>query len=163
MNIFYDTEFIELGPGSPLTLLSIGMVREDGAELYYALKGVPTWSANDFVREYVLPHLGSVLTPRSVVIHQVSAFLKEAGPDIALWGFFPSYDHVLLAQLFGTMADMPAWLPQRTNDIAQEYKLHHPRKRYPAHDGQEHNALDDARWTKAAYDHLELGKKKDQA
>lgn len=38
MKVFYDWEFLERGPDHPIVPVSIGMVREDGAE-YYAVNG----------------------------------------------------------------------------------------------------------------------------
>lgn len=38
MRVFYDTEFLERGPDHPIVPVSIGMVREDGAD-YYAVNG----------------------------------------------------------------------------------------------------------------------------
>jgi hypothetical protein len=52
---FFDTEFIE--DGRTIELLSIGMVAEDGRELYRENSEAPISLANDFVKEHVFPHL----------------------------------------------------------------------------------------------------------
>jgi hypothetical protein len=50
MKIFHDWEFLELGPEDPVRPLSVGMVREDGAELYLVVKDLPT------VRDVLVHH-----------------------------------------------------------------------------------------------------------
>jgi hypothetical protein len=57
LKYFLDTEFIESGPGAPIWLLSIGIVAEDGRELYYVNSDAPLADANDWVKVHVLPHL----------------------------------------------------------------------------------------------------------
>lgn len=57
MRIYYDTEFLE--DGSTIELISIGMVREDGAE-YYAVASDAPWDrikGNDWLVRNVVPHL----------------------------------------------------------------------------------------------------------
>jgi 3' exoribonuclease, RNase T-like len=56
-NIFIDTEFIETGRDSPVRLLSIGMVDEQGVS-YYAEAHETAWChAGEWVRKNVLPQL----------------------------------------------------------------------------------------------------------
>lgn len=66
------------------------------------------------------------------------------------WGYFPSYDWVLLCQLFGPMVDLPACFPHRPNDIAQLMRWFRvPKSVLPAMPTT-HNALDNARWNRDA-------------
>jgi hypothetical protein len=55
MKYFYDCEFIE--DGKTIDLISIGVVREDGAELYLESNEFDPDKASDWVRQNVFPHL----------------------------------------------------------------------------------------------------------
>lgn len=77
----------------------------------------------------------------------------EATPEPALWAWYGAYDHVVYAQLFGKMIDLPKGFPMWTNDLKQEVeRLDNPQ--LAKQDGAEHNALADARWVKQAYESL---------
>jgi hypothetical protein len=58
MRYWFDTEFVERGPDYPITLVSIGIVAEDGRE-YYAQSwyGISAAIHHEWVRENVVPHL----------------------------------------------------------------------------------------------------------
>ena len=56
MKIWLDTEFID--NGKTIELLSVGMVREDGAEYYAVCSDTDQSKACDWVKVNVLPHLG---------------------------------------------------------------------------------------------------------
>ena len=59
MKYFIDTEFIERGHEFPVTLLSIGIVAEDGREFYMESLTADHSTASDWVKDNVLPHLGA--------------------------------------------------------------------------------------------------------
>ncbi len=174
MKIFYDTEFIE--DGKTIALISIGMVAEDGRELYAIVDDEETITRaveRDWLRENVIPHLpiqvlppGGLMpgenwdydtdhddwhriVPRGDVADKVRAFI-QATPDAELWAWYGAYDHVALCQLFGAMVDLPEGVPMWTNDLKQEVtRLGNPT--LAKQDGGEHNALADARWVRDAY------------
>ncbi|MFV8141996.1 3'-5' exoribonuclease domain-containing protein [Mycolicibacterium senegalense] len=89
---------------------------------------------------------------RDFLLHNIAPSGSRGGrPTYAredlpqLWAYFGAYDHVVLAQLFGTMADYPALIPMWTHDLMQLIEpLDDFRK--PAQTGAVHNALADARW-----------------
>ena len=87
--------------------------------------------------------------PRSMIRDKVRAFvLSRADPQ--LWAWYGAYDHVALAQLFGSMVDLPNGIPMWTNDLKQEcVRLGNPRM--PAQPENAHNALADAAWLAAAH------------
>nr|WP_234899948.1 3'-5' exoribonuclease [Streptomyces filamentosus] len=61
-----------------------------------------------------------------------------------MWAWYGAYDHVVLAQLFGRMIDLPTGIPMWTNDIQQEcQRLGNPQM--PEQPAGIHNALADAR------------------
>jgi hypothetical protein len=182
VRIFYDTEFIERGPDLPIQLVSIGMVREDGQELYRinADMSLPTIYRMDWLRKNVLPHLPvkvegeaggqailvwdaehpdyAKVKPRQDIRDDVYDFVigglaTEPVPDPELWAYYGAYDHVVLTQLFGSMAELPLGFPMMTMDLVQ------PMAGMDVTDipgiaiqqGNEHHALDDARWTRDVY------------
>lgn len=161
--VYYDTEFIE--DGRTIDLISIGMVREDGGELYFINDdaGVMRRAVeHDWLRENVLPSLPVTckrhplswnwdrkhpdyprVVPRKIIRAAVAGFIR-AVPDPQLWADYGAYDHVVLAQLFGRMIDLPQGVPMWTNDLRQEWtRLGCPS--LPAQESGEHNALADAR------------------
>ncbi|MFI6495935.1 hypothetical protein [Nonomuraea typhae] len=170
--IWYDTEFYE--DGSTINLISIGMVAEDGRELYLINQDL-RWTGftdNDFLRDEVAPHLpitpyrlgsGFIwdtghpdftrVMPKCDIAREVEHFILST-PRPSLWAYYSSYDHVALAQLFGRMVDMPKGIPWRTNDIAQEReRLGDPE--LPKMTSGEHHALADARWNRQADEFLQ--------
>lgn len=186
MKIFYDTEFIE--DGSTIDLISIGMVAEDGRELYLVNDEIDGDPLNERIRshnwlmENVVVHLpltrrydGSLsidmpgspnvfprrlghfgldlsdnrIVPRRFIRNAVREFI-QATPDAELWAWYGAYDHVVLAQLFGRMIDLPDGVPMWTNDLKQEVaRLGNPD--LPKQEGDLHNALADARWVRDMY------------
>lgn len=188
MKIDYDTEFLELGPAHPIRLISIGMVRDDGRELYMVNRAVHDdgWlhqaiCEHDWIMQNVVPHLPLQSTwgggPSIIQRHghfradfeldtsdpavktaeeirdAVAGFVLSA-PDPELWAYYAAYDHVVLAQLFGVMANLPAGFPMHTHDLKQEVvRLGGPK--LPQMTGAAHNALDDARWVRESRLYLE--------
>lgn len=161
-HIWYDTEFHERGPAHPIDLISIGMIREDGEELYLVNGEMDFYAAwrHDWLRENVMEQLPLARDPdgimeddgldfdhpavvsRANIASQVSDFLKV--PRLKLWAWYGAYDHVVLAQLFGRMIDLPGHVPMFTHDLKQEAtRLHAPE--LPSQPAGEHNALADAR------------------
>lgn len=140
MRIWFDTEFVE--DGKTIDLLSIGMVREDGAVYYAEPLEADLSKAGEWVRANVLPHLSGDKTPRAEIARQIVEFVGDA-PEF--WAYFASYDWVALCQLYGTMMDLPPGWPMYVRDVKQVIgdgvKLHI----------NEHNALADAVALKAAH------------
>jgi hypothetical protein len=88
---------------------------------------------------------------RALIAEEVREFLLAKGP-IELWAHYAAYDHVVLAQLFGRMIDLPTGVPMHTMDIIQVAKLAGVGLPYQA--AGRHNALEDARHNKVMYDAL---------
>lgn len=154
MRIFYDCEFLE--DGSTIDLISIGMVREDGAELYL-VNSDADWDriyADEWLLANVMPSLGLAKddTRKADLAEQVRAFVTEGlgkGETAELWGWYSSYDHVVLCQLYGRMIDLPKGFPMFTRDLRQLTE-----SRYlPKQKEGKHNALADARWLAEAWKH----------
>lgn len=157
MRFWYDTEFYE--DGERIHLISFAIVAEDGSELY--------WENADFdwgivpedhwLQGNVRPHLDNFLfgVPKSEITYQVKRFIQyKSLSNNELWGYYADYDHVVLAQLFGRMVDMPEGIPWYTLDIKQEaHRLGNPE--LPKQTSTEHHALADARWNKEAWQFLQ--------
>jgi hypothetical protein len=168
---FFDTEFIE--DGKTIDLLSIGIVAEDCRELYLCNQDAKLDRASEWVIWNVYPHLSvkhavrwywttphidvdnrptpsSVVVPHYEIRDRVRSFLGEK-PEI--WGYFADYDWVVFCQLFGCMIDLPKGWPMYCRDVKQLCdSIGNPK--LPEQSSTEHHALNDARWTKQAYEFL---------
>lgn len=151
MRFFIDTEFIEAGRFRPIELLSIGIVCEDGRELYLEHRDAVISDANQWVRDNVLPHLKGPRLPIAAIAERIRQFVGIGKPEF--WGYYADYDWVVFAQIFGTMMDLPKGWPMYCRDIKQladslgDHEL-------PKQNSVEHNALNDAHWNRIAYDYL---------
>ena len=153
---FIDTEFIESGPNYPITLLSLGIVCEDGAAVYYVNKDADLSRANEWVKQNVLPYLElDNNLDFTASLQEIASYVKDfCGDTPEFWGYYSDYDWVVFCQIFGTMMDLPDKWPMYCNDIKQFCtSLGSPK--LPDQNEREHNALNDARWNKLAYDFLE--------
>lgn len=172
MKYWFDTEFIE--DGKTIDLLSIGIVAEDGRELYQCNQDAKLDRADEWVIWNVYPHLPvkhsanwywnarkidvdnraestSVVVPHYEIKERVRRFIGDNKPEF--WAYYADYDWVVLCQLFGRMIDLPKGWPMYCRDVKQLCdSLGNPA--LPKQDSAEHHALHDARWTKQAYDFL---------
>jgi len=151
MKYFYDTEFIE--DGKTIDLVSIGIVAEDGRTYYAVSKEFDAQKADEWVNENVLkklPEENEFYKSRQQIKEEIVSFIGEDKPEF--WAYYADYDHVVLCQLFGRMIDLPKNFPFYTRDIKQLCdSLGNPK--LPEQEN-EHNALDDAKWNKQAYEFL---------
>ena len=173
MRIFYDTEFLE--DGHTIELISIGMVAEDGREYYAVSRcltnrGWRGWKLRRRLRQHtwlmenVIPHLPQphgdwrlhmpqdwlfnyfdpAVKKRKRIAREVAEFIK-ATPDPQLWAWYGAYDHVVLAQLFGPMIDLPQVVGPHRHALRQEAERLGAAKTLPKQPDGVHNALADAR------------------
>lgn len=149
MRIWFDTEFIE--DGSTIDLISIGLVREDGKELYLESDAVNWRNASQWVLDHVHPHLTGHQTSRAEIAERV---LEFAGESPVFWAYYADYDWVALCQLYGKMIDLPKGWPMYCRDLKQEIDTFCPDKRFPGPD-DEHHALADAHWTYNVWRHVQ--------
>ena len=153
---FYDTEFIE-APGRPVELISIGVVTDAGEEYYACSTAFSEADAGDWVRRNVIPQLPSPAhsawrAPERIAA-EVQELLTREGTEPQTWAWYGAYDHVVLAQLYGTMSEMPALLPRWTRDLRQLWE-HLGRPRIPKQRAGKHDALADARHNRKVYEAL---------
>jgi len=157
--IWFDTEFIE--DGQTIDLISIGMVRSDGATYYAETDQWIPGKASQWVKDNVLVHLkgGDCIKPRDVIAREIVEF---AGEKPEFWAYYADYDWVALCQLFGTMMQLPDGWPKFCRDIKQKcVDLGNPQ--LPAQSGVEHHALADALWNKKAWEFIATGLVPDEA
>lgn len=161
MKYWLDTEFHE-EPGR-LDLISLGIVAENGSEWYDVSGWFDPQRCNPWVKKHVLPRLGDPRTTvtswetvqkfahRKNMAHSLGTFFEgDAKPEF--WGYYCDYDWVAFCQIFGAMVDLPHHFPNFCLDLRQlmhTYGVERPS--LPESFKPEHNALVDARWTKAAW------------
>lgn len=168
MKYFYDFEFLD--DGKTIEPISIGVVAEDGREFYAVWdNALDVCRKDSWLMENVAPSLplnpndqreldlsfGSVREPRNIrsMLHAFFMSAKDENEPVELWGWFVSYDHVLLSQLWGKMIDVPSPIPQYSNDI-RSLATWFGVKKFPTQLGGTHNALADARHNKVVYDYI---------
>lgn len=144
--IFYDTEFIE--DGTTIELISIGAVDEQGREFYGISTQFDPMRAGRWVQRNVLDKLPPASDPawrsRLTIREDFYAFATAGEGDVELWAWYAAYDHVVLAQLWGSMPELPRALPRFTRELRQRWEdVGRPELPPPPTDA--HDALADAR------------------
>jgi 3' exoribonuclease, RNase T-like len=146
VRFFYDCEFIE--DGATIDLVSIGVVSEDGREFYAVSTEFEASRAIDWVRRNVLDKLPSpadkAWRSRERIREDLLTFLLEGDEPIELWAWMASYDHVVLAQLWGDMRALPRAIPRFTHELRQEWERYGS-PTMPPQPLDQHDALADAR------------------
>lgn len=146
MIIAIDSEFIE--DGKTIKPVSLALVRQDGAELYFEFEGVDWESANPWVIAHVKPHLTGETTSTIEIRNKIHGFVGEK-PEF--WGYYSDYDWVLFCQLHGSMIELPSHYPMYCRDLIQLMDERRIKKEdFKSQEGVEHNALADARWILSA-------------
>jgi hypothetical protein len=143
---FFDTEFIE--DGQTIDLVSIGVVDEDGREFYAVSTEFDPDRAGAWVRANVLAKLPSPASPayrsRAGIRDALLEYLLAPGEDVELWAWYAAYDHVVLAQLWGSMPALPRAIPRFTRELRQRWD-DVGRPPLPQPPSNAHDALADAR------------------
>lgn len=152
-----DTEFIDV-ESIPITLVSIGIVSEDGRELYLINNEFPivdnSWLRSNVYNklEWDKPELWRSLDTIAI---NISSFVKRIDNiEPKVWGYYADYDWVMLSRIFGSMLRIPEWIPQYCRDIKQLVDAFEgliDREKFPDING--HNALTDAKQTKALWEY----------
>lgn len=155
MKYFFDTEFLD--DGRTLELISIGIVCEDDRELYLVSSDFDEATATPWLRDHVLNHIPKSLvrTPRWSIAAQVSNFLdlqRNVPEAPELYGWYSAYDWVVLCQLYGPMINRPKHFPKLCHDLKTIFTDFGITKPGPKPGLTKHNALDDAKWVKHAWD-----------
>ncbi len=174
MKYFIDTEFEE--NGTTIIPVSLGIKAEDGRELYlinreymstyynlesYQWRGIQS-EPSSWLHNNVLQLISKEDTEKFGVPYEkwgsiIQTFISKNGKyksrnEIELWGWYSAYDHVLLAQIYGPMINLPEPIPMFTNDLEtirnEQEVLERDLNKFP-----EHNALSDAKYQEDLYWH----------
>jgi hypothetical protein len=152
MKFFFDTEFLE--DGSSIDLISIAIIGEDGSEYYACVKDANWEKINKdaWLKQHVINQLPPKSSPewktKSQIAKDIIAFV---GDHPEFWADFSGYDWVALCQLYGKMIHLPDTWPMFCRDIQQLKELVGIEE-FPSMSDNEHNAIVDARETKARFD-----------
>jgi hypothetical protein len=148
MRIFFDTEFID--DGNTVDLVSIGLVREDGAEYYAEPAECDRSKGCQWVQNNVIAHLTGPVKSRKQIAADIRVF---CGPSPEFWAYYAAYDWLCLCQLYGRMLDVPSQWPNFVNDLQSIRYLQGVRAQ-PDQVETQHHALNDARWNRVFYQFL---------
>lgn len=171
MRVFFDTEFTGLHQNT--TLISIGLIAENGQTFYAELTDYNKSQIDDWLQENVIDNLflvgkgvnrtANLLTvkgPTEFVKKHLEAWITQLGP-VEIWSDCLSYDWVLFNQLFGHAFNIPDNIHYIPFDISTYLKLagYDPdisREKFAGEisSDKKHNALHDAKVIKACYERL---------
>jgi hypothetical protein len=161
MRVYFDCEFTGLHQNT--TLISIGMVDEDGREFYGVCTDYDARQLNDWLLDNVIVHVDSVIPTVQgsveVIRDGVQEWLHDCHDNVEMWSDTLAYDWVLFCQLFDHAFNIPPNVYYIPFDIATLMKIKGVdpdinREEFAGIDGSKHNALHDARVIKACYDKL---------
>lgn len=168
MRYFLDTEFIE--DGKTIDLISIGIVAEDGRNLYLQNIECDFSKASQWVQDNVFTHLDDFdLGTNKPILDGVTFWYSREDIKLSIisfigtdqpqfWAYYADYDWVVFCQLIGAMIDLPESWPKFCRDLKQLAKqLGNPNLHElvdPSID--EHNALADAEWNLYVFKELQL-------
>lgn len=172
MRLFLDSEFTGLHKDT--TLVSIGLVSEEGHTFYAELSDYDDNQIDDWLRENVIDHL--IMKDRDDSYHfsderqtflrgnkeKVADHLKtwlEKRGELEIWSDCLAYDWVLFNDLFGHAFNIPSNVFYIPFDICTLFKIKGVdpdinRELYAGMTGNKHNALHDAQVIKGCYDKL---------
>jgi len=168
MKIFFDTEFTGLHKGT--TLISIGMVAEDGQTFYAELTDYDKKQVDPWIKENVIANMAWSIgdlyrmadvichNKKGTVSHEVSKWLSQFD-SVEMWSDCLAYDWVLFNDLFGHAFNIPKNVYYIPFDICTLFKLKGidpdiNREEFAGMQGAKHNALHDAKVIKACYEKL---------
>lgn len=163
MKVFFDTEFTGLHKDT--TLISIGLVDENGRTFYAELTDFDIDQCDDWITENVLNNLTA---ENQVDKHGLKGQLKawfSAYDSVEIWSDCLAYDWVLFNDIFGGASEIPKNVYYIPFDICTYMKIKGvdpdiSREEF-AFNGkpevaQKHNALWDAKVIRACYENLRL-------
>ena len=111
----------------------------------------PFWKSRQYIKEQLMFFLAG----GDVNLEEDQIVDSENYKGVELWANYASTDFVAFYQIFGTLMDLPEGLPMYIHDIQQELdRLGIPESKLPKQESGHHNALEDAKWCKQAYEYL---------
>ena len=163
MKVFFDTEFTGLHQNT--TLISIGLVDENGREFYAELIDYDQTQVDDWLQDNVITNLNGKNRATTEQLRYDLAKWLSAYDKVEMWSDCLAYDWVLFNNIFGGAFDIPKNVYYIPFDICTVMKLKGVdpdinREEY-AFGGvpevaEKHNALWDAKVIRACYENLRL-------
>ncbi len=124
MKVFFDTEFTGLQKDT--SLISLGMVSEDGHTFYAEFTDYHRHQINDWHKDNVLTHLSlrhytphfshisvpekwvRAKGPRNYIGNCITNYFRLIGQPVELWADCCAYDWVLFCDIFGSALHIPS-------------------------------------------------------
>jgi DNA polymerase III epsilon subunit-like protein len=180
LRLFLDTEFTGLHQNT--TLISLGMVTEDGKQFYAEPPDYDKEQVNPWIQENVVDKLLGdrlyewhdrkddenicvVQCPAKDLASVIKAWLQTvcgSPDDVEVWHDCGTYDWMLFSELFGGSLKLPSNISYIAFDICTLFKVcgvdpDINREEYARAEGRElkHNALYDAQVTKKCFERLQ--------
>ena len=132
MKVFFDTEFTGLQKST--SLISIGLVSENGKHFYAEFNDYNEFQVNDWIKENVINHLYCKTNDKQNIFgsnyhygdkykiaNELREWLKQFD-YVELYSDVCHYDMVLLIDLFGSAQDLPENVCPACYDINQDIK-----------------------------------------
>lgn len=159
IKVFFDTEFTGLHQDT--TLISFGAITESGETLYFEMTDFDKSQANDWLKENVISNLSpSALQLNKQAAREVLRNWLSQFESVEMWSDCLAYDWVLFSELFGGALLIPENVYYIPFDICTLLKVYGidpdiNREEFTnMKNGQTHNALWDAKVTKACYERI---------
>jgi hypothetical protein len=159
MKVFFDTEFTGLHQNT--TLISIGLVTENGSTFYAELLDYDKSQVDNWIQENVIAHLTREYSGETEAIKQKLEVWLSSYDTVEMWSDTLAYDWVLFNQLWGHAFNIPKNVYYIPFDIATLFKIKGidpdiNREEFAemTEGGPKHNALWDAKVIKACYEKL---------
>ena len=156
MKIFFDTEFTGLHQGT--TLISIGMIAEDGRELYCELNDYDKTQIDEWLRDNVIANLHNTNPINTEQLREAIEGFIEPYDNVEIWSDCLSYDWVLFNQIWGHAFNIPKSIYYIPFDLCTLFKIKGidpdvRREEYAemTNGSQKHNALWDAKVIRECY------------
>jgi len=152
MRIYFDCEFTGLHQNT--TLISIGMVADDGREFYAELNDYDKTQVDDWLKENVIANLHGTNPISTEELRKAIIGFIEPYESVDIWSDCLAYDWVLFNQIFGHAFKIPKKIYYIPFDLCTLLKIrgHDPdvnREAFAEMEGVKHNALHDAKVIKA--------------
>lgn len=175
MKLFFDTEFTGLHKDT--TLISLGMVDEDGRTFYAEFNDYDKSQCDEWIQKNVLNNLINdsnkidyesddwfIIGDKNFIKTMLSKWLKQYD-SVELVSDVCHYDMVLFIDIFGGAFDLPNNINPSCHDINQDIALYYGISETEAFEksreiiadviqGIKHNALYDAKVIKSIYEKI---------
>lgn len=182
MNVYIDTEFEGLWQDAKL--ISLGMISEDGKELYVEFTDIDVDMQDDWIKQNVLANtvyygnqdVLSIVDENNYYAGnktQIQGVLREwfrQFDDVQIVSDVSHYDFVKFIDIFGTAFDLPKNVCASCHDINQDIAMYYTISDKEAFDknreqiidtdmtGSKHNSLYDAKVIKNIYEKIKMVK-----